>query len=160
MAKRQRARLTVVLPAWEAQPWWPLLAEMLIAPSIRLPRRLDTFLPGHLGNELPMVAPRWTAIAATISGAPCSTAVFRTRWRELCRQMGQHSHHPWLRNSVATLARFLFPDWVQSRLWTRSERHLSSTSRDVSDGTFRQRTGRRHSFQLPLLPLRSVRVTP
>jgi len=88
MVKRQRARLTVVLPAWEAQPWWPLLAEMLIAPPIRLPRRLDTFLPGHLGNKLPMGAPRWTAIAATISGAPCSTAVFRTRWRELCRTNG------------------------------------------------------------------------
>ena len=57
MVKRQRARLTVVLPAWEAQPWWPLLAEMLIA-LIFLPLRLSTFSPGHLGNELPMGAPR------------------------------------------------------------------------------------------------------
>jgi hypothetical protein len=88
MVKRQRTRLTVVLPAWEAQPWWPLLAEMLIAPPIRLPHGLDTFLPGHLGNELPMGAPRWTAIAATISGAPSATAAFRSRWLELCRRNG------------------------------------------------------------------------
>jgi hypothetical protein len=88
MVKRQRARLTVVLPAWESQPWWPLLAEMLVAPPIRLPRRLDTFLPGHLGNEVPMGAPRWTAIAATISGAPSSVRAFRLSWRELCRQNG------------------------------------------------------------------------
>lgn len=88
MVKRQRARLTVVLPAWEAQPWWPLLAEMLVAPPIRLPHGLDTFLPGHLGNELPMGAPRWTAIAATISGAPSATAAFQSRWLELCRRNG------------------------------------------------------------------------
>ena len=91
MVKRQRARLTVVLPAWEAQPWWPLLAEMLVAPPIRFPHGLDTFLPGHLGNELPMGPPRWTAIAATISGAPSATAVFRNRWRELCRRNGAPS---------------------------------------------------------------------
>ena len=88
MVKRQRASLTVVLPAWEAQPWWPMLAEMLVAPLIRLPHRLDTFLPGHLGNELPMGAPRWTAIAAKISGAPSSIAAFRTRWREACLTSG------------------------------------------------------------------------
>ena len=82
MVKRQRATITVVLPAWEAQPWWPLLAEMLIAPPVRLPHRLDTFLPGHLGHELPMGAPRWTAIAATISGAPSSVAAFRMKWRQ------------------------------------------------------------------------------
>ena len=88
MVKRQRARLPVVPPAWEAQPRWPLLAELLITPPIRLPRRFDTFLPGHLGNDLPMGVPRLTVIAATISGAPCFTAVFRTRWRELCRTHG------------------------------------------------------------------------
>jgi hypothetical protein len=88
LVKRQRASLTVVLPAWEAQPWWPMLAEMLVAPPIRLPHRLDTFLPGHLGNELPMGAPRWTAIAAKISGAPSSIAAFRTRWREQCLTSG------------------------------------------------------------------------
>lgn len=88
MTKRQRATLTVVLPAWESQPWWPLLAEMLVAPPVLLPHRLDTFLPGHLGNELPMGPPRWQAIAAKISGAPSSVSAFRRRWLELCRNNG------------------------------------------------------------------------
>ena len=88
MVKRQRATMTAVLPAWEAQPWWPLLAEMLTSPPIRLPRRLDTFLPGHLGNELPMGRSRWTAIAVTISGAPSSTSAFRRRWLAQCRNDG------------------------------------------------------------------------
>ena len=31
---------------------------------------------------------------------------------------------------------------------------------DISNGTFGRRTGRRHSFQLPLLPLWIIQVTP
>ena len=88
MVKRQCASLTVVLPAWEAQLWRPILAGMLVAPPICLPHRLDTFLPGHLGNELPMGAPRWTAIAARISGAPSSITAFKTWWRERCLTSG------------------------------------------------------------------------
>jgi len=88
MVKRQRATITIVVPAWEAQPWWPLLAEMLVQPPVLLPRRLDTFLPGHLGNELPMGPPRWEAIAAQISGAPSSTKAFRNRWHSHCRLNG------------------------------------------------------------------------
>ena len=59
--------------------------RMLVAPPVLLPHRLDTFLPGHLGNELPMGPPRWQAIAAKISGAPSSVSAFRRRWLELCR---------------------------------------------------------------------------
>jgi hypothetical protein len=88
MVKRQRATLTIVLPAWEAQPWWPLLAEMLVQPPVLLPRRLDTFLPGHLGNELPMGPPRWSAIAVKVSGAPSSISAFHNRWRAHCLRNG------------------------------------------------------------------------
>ena len=106
-ARRQRATLTVVLPAWEAQAWWPLLGEMLIAPPVLLPRRLDTFLPGHLGNEVPMGPPRWSAIAAKISGAPSSIKAFRLKWRELCQASGPPVQLPATRLHGATGAIFV-----------------------------------------------------
>jgi hypothetical protein len=88
MVKRQRATITVVLPAWSAQPWWPLLAEMLVEVPVLLPRQINTFLPGHLGNQLPMGKPRWDAIAAKISGAPSSIKAFQRRWQAACLQNG------------------------------------------------------------------------
>ena len=51
MVKRQRARLTVVLPAWEVQPWWPLLAEMLIAPPDSSSSPVRHFLAGTPGER-------------------------------------------------------------------------------------------------------------
>ena len=79
--KRQRATAVVVVPAWPTQPWWPLLAEMLTAEPVLLPHRSDLFLPGHLGNEIALLAPRWSVIACRISGAPSSLAAFRRRLR-------------------------------------------------------------------------------
>ena len=65
--KRQRATAVVVVPVWPTQPWWPLLAEMLTAEPVLLPHRSDLFLPGHLGNEIALLAPRWSVIACRIS---------------------------------------------------------------------------------------------
>ena len=75
--KRQRATAVVVVPVWQAQSWWPMLSEMLVDTPALLPHRHDLFLPGHLGNEAPLTAPRWSVIACRISGAPSSIAAFR-----------------------------------------------------------------------------------
>ena len=81
LLKRQRATAVVTVPVWPAQPWWPLLAEMLVDHPVLLPHRRDLFLPGHLGNEVPLQAPRWSVIACRISGAPSSTGAFQARQR-------------------------------------------------------------------------------
>ena len=50
-SKRQSNR-SFVVPHWPTQPWWPYLANMLIAPPLILPRKKDTLhlpsKPGHL----------------------------------------------------------------------------------------------------------------
>jgi hypothetical protein len=74
--KRQRAMCVLIVPAWPSQPWWPLLGEMLIESPILLPARNNLFLPGHLGNEIPMGRPRWPAIAVRVSGAHSATKAF------------------------------------------------------------------------------------
>jgi len=86
--RRLRATLTMIVPAWPSQPWWPMLGEMLVArPRLLLPRR-DLFLPGHLGNRVPLGAPKWPALAVRISGAPSSIRAFRRRLRLSLRPDG------------------------------------------------------------------------
>lgn len=82
MVRRQRATMTVIVPVWRTQPWWPMLAEMAVdCPLLFLPSH-DLFLPGHLGSETPMGAPRWPALAVRISGAPSRVAAFQRHLSE------------------------------------------------------------------------------
>ena len=89
--KRQRAMCVLIVPAWPSQPWWPLLGEMLIESPILLPARNDLFLPGHLGNEMPMGRPRWPAIAVRVSGAHSATKAFQNKWRKTSSANGEAS---------------------------------------------------------------------
>ena len=86
--KRQRATATIVVPVWPTQEWWPLLGEMLVDTPVLLPQQRDLFLPGHLGNEVPLTAPHWSAIACKISGAPSSIGVFRQSLSRRCSDAG------------------------------------------------------------------------
>ena len=70
LLRRQRATALLVYPCWPSQPWWPDLQGMLAAPPMKLPRSVDTFLPGVLGSSLPMGEAGWDAEVALVSGHP------------------------------------------------------------------------------------------
>ena len=63
------AMCTVVLPRWEAQPWWPTLMQ-LAAEIVDLPTRADLFLPGRSGHVEPWANSSWTFIAARVLPRP------------------------------------------------------------------------------------------
>lgn len=66
--RREGSTITLVAPLWRTQPWFPSLGELCIDFPIILPNRQDLFLPGSLGNQLPMFAPNWKCAGFRISG--------------------------------------------------------------------------------------------
>ena len=78
----------MIVPAWPSQPWWPLLSEVITDAPILLPARNDLFLPGHLGNEVPMGRPRWPAIAcsACLRRALLDKGISAAMAQQLCNQ--------------------------------------------------------------------------
>ncbi len=65
---REHATITLVAPVWEGAPWWPDLQRLSVDTPRLLPDRHDLFLPGFLGNELPLANPTWRVAAWRISG--------------------------------------------------------------------------------------------
>ena len=49
--RAQRATLVLVNPFWKAQPWYPALLNLVIQPSILLPKRKDLYQPTHWSNK-------------------------------------------------------------------------------------------------------------
>ena len=82
MVRRQRATMTVIVPVWRTQLWWPMLAEMAVDCPLLFRPLHNLFLPGHLGSETPMGAPRWPALAVRISGATSKVAAFQRHLSE------------------------------------------------------------------------------
>ena len=85
---REQATITVIVPLWPSQAWFPTLKYLLTDWPILLPDRFDLFLPGHLSNAEAMDRPDWRVIAAHISGAPSPRASFRRRLSSYWSQHG------------------------------------------------------------------------
>lgn len=66
--KQEKCTITLIAPLWRTQPWFPFLGALCIDYPLILPNRQDLFLPGSLGNQVPMFAPSWKCAAFRISG--------------------------------------------------------------------------------------------
>jgi len=66
LIEEQGAQVTLIVPQWESQPWWPLLTSLA---SEFLPLQSTAFLPGPSGFVEPWKSPGWKFVAARIPGA-------------------------------------------------------------------------------------------
>lgn len=62
--KKEKTTGTIVAPLWTAQPWYPTLLKMSVAPPLLLPFRRDLFVHPRGGDRLP----RWASLAWRVSG--------------------------------------------------------------------------------------------
>ena len=75
--ERDLATVTLVVPEWRSAAWWPMLLRLLADVPVRVPLQHDTFLPGHMGNEVPVGLPPWGVLACRVSGSPDTQLAFR-----------------------------------------------------------------------------------
>jgi hypothetical protein len=77
--------LTLIVPAWPSQHWWPLLLHLLSDTPLLLPPIPDLFVPPErVGVNYYQRAPPWGAFACRISGRSYKRRVFRKRLSKLC----------------------------------------------------------------------------
>jgi hypothetical protein len=65
---KDKARITLIAPIWPTQAWFADLLMVLEDWPILLPNLQDLFLPGFLGNDLPLHNPYWRVAAWPICG--------------------------------------------------------------------------------------------
>lgn len=82
---RESATLTLALPLWPAQPWWPVCLSLATRWPLLLPphaRTLET--PSEKGWQ--PHRPAWSFLVLTISGQPSERKAFRTTLSNLCSE--------------------------------------------------------------------------
>jgi hypothetical protein len=67
LIKEQRAHAVVVVPEWEAQPWWPVL-QKLARKWVYLGTGAEVFQPGESGQCAPWKNPTWRFWAVEVDG--------------------------------------------------------------------------------------------
>lgn len=85
--QEDKATGLLVVPHWPTQPWWPYLANMLIAPPLILPREKDTL---HLLSNPDLLHPLYKAIKPLLCHLSGNTSQARTFQRQL--QMSSYKH--------------------------------------------------------------------
>jgi hypothetical protein len=75
--QQDQATIWLVAPVWTSAHWWPLLLELLTADPQLLPQRSDTFLPGFMGSQQPLLCPKWRSLAASLSGVSSAREAYR-----------------------------------------------------------------------------------
>lgn len=81
--------LTLIVPAWPSQHWWPLLLKLLCDTPLLLPPIQDLFLPpDRVGVHYYQRFPPWGAFACRISGKSSKRKVYRLRLSKLCAMFG------------------------------------------------------------------------
>ena len=101
-----KMHLTIVAPIWPTQPWFPVLAEMLIDFPRLLPQMTDLYLPGFLGNELPLHQPFWNSAVWHISGEQSSSMAFQEKLLHFLQQRLRHSSGKNYEHGWRTFARW------------------------------------------------------
>lgn len=79
---RTSRELTIIVPAWPGQPWWPRLLEMLSDTPVLLPDIPDLFIPPK-GAPGQSTQPPWRVLACRVSGRSSKRAVYLRRVRKL-----------------------------------------------------------------------------
>lgn len=120
--------ITMVIPFWQTQPWWPDMLSLLVARPRALPCRSDLYLPASLGNQQAMGPPRWSSIVIRASGDPSKHKVFlrnllvqlsptlRRRRRLVISPLGLTSHHGRTTNRVYPRLSWWPTSWHTSEL--------------------------------------------
>jgi len=83
------ASISVLAPIWPSAYWFPMLLDMVIDHPLILPDREDLFLPGFLGNELPMNNPQWRAAVWRVSGIHSLREDFRKKCPDWYLNLGK-----------------------------------------------------------------------
>jgi hypothetical protein len=82
---RTSRELTLIVPAWPAQHWWPLLLNLLVDTPLLLPDVHDLFTPpSRVGVHYTPLRPPWRCFACRISGRSSKRKAYRQRLRRLC----------------------------------------------------------------------------
>lgn len=85
-----RRSLTLVVPSWPAQHWWPLLLDLMIDLPVLLPHHSQTFTPSEVyGVSYKAAPPPWGTFAFRLSGDCTKRIKFRKRCQVLLFQGGQ-----------------------------------------------------------------------
>ena len=71
------ATITLVVPLWPNQPWFPLLLDLLVENPIILPKQLP-YLPWDPNTSHPLTN-SLTMISAKLSGDLCSTLAYQSK---------------------------------------------------------------------------------
>lgn len=88
--KTSKQSLTMVVPAWPAQHWWPMLLELMVDIPILLPNHSQLFTPSEVsGISYTPAAPPWGVLAFRLSGNCLKRRRFRKKYLRLLRQGGQ-----------------------------------------------------------------------
>lgn len=77
--------LTLIVPAWPSQYWWPLLLHLLVEVPLLLPE--DSSLSLSSGSQR---SPPWRVFACRISGRSAKRKAFRRRLHRLCALGGRN----------------------------------------------------------------------
>jgi hypothetical protein len=86
--QRDKASVTLIVPLWPSQHWFPVLMHLATDWPILLPDRSDLFLPGFLGNEIPYGHANWRATAWRISGNRKHTEEFQKEFSSFLQREG------------------------------------------------------------------------
>ena len=79
----EKTTLTVMVPLWPAQPWFPMLMSMLVEVPLVLPQ-VPSLLQHPMREE--GSTPNWLSLVCKISGESCWRKVARRRlYRRFCR---------------------------------------------------------------------------
>jgi hypothetical protein len=63
--REDQASVTLVVPYWIAQPWWPLLMDMAVD-MVFLPSNTSLFAPGMGGSSRFLPPPQWQVVAVRV----------------------------------------------------------------------------------------------
>jgi hypothetical protein len=86
-ARNEAVRLVLIAPCWQAQPWWPVLLDSLIAPPMLLPPQSMQYTPVNssvTGRQSRASSQNWPVCAWLISGNSQQSVAFR---RALSREL-------------------------------------------------------------------------
>jgi hypothetical protein len=84
-ARIERATLTLLVPFWPAQPWFPMLMGMLVAAPVVLPQVPSLFQHPLLEQGK---TPNWLTLVCRISGESCRRKIARRRLSRLSCSLG------------------------------------------------------------------------
>ena len=80
----ERATITIALPAWPAQPWWPVAMSLITDWPLLLPRNPDLLLTQNEHQQHVSVSPSWESIVLRISGNASEREAITTTLSRIC----------------------------------------------------------------------------